>query len=428
MRMHSHRARVKKAIWISFTLSLLLLLSACSQELPVSTPARDEQKAVISFVAAEYSSVTRPMLENLVREFENKYPYIDVQLQVVNWDILDSVYTTMISKNQPPDLLITNVYSHFAKDGLLNNFNDILSQDLKSKFYPTFMKMDNLDGIQYAIPYVSTIRSLYYNKDLFEEAHITSTPETWSELKEAAQKIKNTGKAHGFGVDLTDNEIQAYMSYFFFGASGGWIKDGKWNINSPENVEGLTFLKDLFDHGLTDPEPTVTTRDEKQRILGDGKLGMMISGNYFTSVVPEEFPGLKWGVGPIPVKNGISPITFGVQDVVVSFKTDHTNKEALSTFLDFLYDDANYEAMILREGFLPVSKRVGDKLSAADKVMQANLEALGNAKFYPIQYPAWQAVMNTARKMGDAVLYDHLSPKAALDQLQQFAETKSSGH
>jgi multiple sugar transport system substrate-binding protein len=61
-------------------------------------------------------------------------------------------------------------------------------------------------------------------------------------------------------------------------------------------------------------------------------------------------------------------------------------------------------------------------------VMQANLEALGNAKFYPIQYPAWQAVMNTARKMGDAVLYDHLSPKAALDQLQQFAETKSSGH
>ncbi len=50
---------------------------------------------------------------------------------------------------------------------------------------------------------------------------------------------------------------------------------------------------------------------------------------------------------------------------------------------------------------------------------------MSKAKFYPIQQPAWQAVMDTARKMGDAVLYDHLSPKDALDQLQQFAVTRS---
>ncbi len=202
------------------------------------------------------------------------------------------------------------------------------------------MAMDNSDGVQYAIPYVASTRKLYFNKELFEAAGIAAPPTTWTELKEDANKIKNTGKAHGFGVDLTDNEIQAYLSYFFFGSGGGWYKNGQWTINSPENIEGLTFLKDLFDQGLTDPEPTVTTRDEKQRILGDGNLGMMISGNYFTSVMPKEFPGLKWDVGPIPVKEGIPPISLGVQDVLVSFKTDHTNKEALSKFLDFLYDDS----------------------------------------------------------------------------------------
>src|SRR5436309_3016767 len=133
--MRLYRALVKRATLMKITLSLFLLISACSQATPHSTPTGEDEKAVITFVAAEYSSVTRPLLENLVKEFENKYPYIHVELQVVNWDILDSVYTTMISKNQPPDLLITNVYSHFAKDGLLNNFNDILSDDLKSKFY-----------------------------------------------------------------------------------------------------------------------------------------------------------------------------------------------------------------------------------------------------------------------------------------------------
>ena len=115
----------------------------------------------------------------------------------------------------------------------------------------------------------------------------------------------------------------------------------------------------------------------------------------------------------------------GVQDVLVSFKTDHTNKEALSKFLDFLYDDPAYEEMIVREGLLPVTKNVGAKLSAADSIMQSNLNSLSKAKFYPIQQPAWQAIMDTARKMGDAVLYDHLSPKDALDQLQQFAVTRS---
>ncbi|MEC0214020.1 extracellular solute-binding protein [Paenibacillus ehimensis] len=402
----------------------LTLLSGCGIA-PSPSPAPADPKALIQFLAAEYSTDTRPLLEGIVKDFEAKYPNIDVELQVANWDILDGVYTTMISKNQPPDLLNTNVYAHFAKDGLLNDWNDILSPELKANLSPMLMQMDYWNGAQYAIPYLATVRNLYYNKDIFDEIGLTEPPKTWSELVETARKIKQAGKAEGFGVDLTDNESQAYLSYFFFGAGGGWMKDGRWTINSPENVEGLTFLKSLYDQGLTDAEPTVTTRDEKHRILGNGKLGTMISGNYFTSVVPKEFPGLKWGIGPMPVKDGTPPISFGVQDMLVSFKTDHTNKEALSKFVSFLYDDARYESIILREGFLPVTKSVGDKLGAKDQNVKDSLEALRTAKFYPVNHPAWQKVMDGTRKMGQAVLVDRMPPQAALDQLQQIALTKS---
>ena len=219
---------------------LPLILSACSQSDPPATALKPADRALIRFVASEYSTETKPLLENLVKEFELKNPLIDVELQVANWDILDGIYTAMISKNQPPDLLNTNVYAHFAKDKLLNNFNDLLSPELKEKFYPNLMAMDNSDGVQYAIPYVASTRKLYFNKELFEAAGIAAPPKTWTELKEDAKKIKNTGKAHGFGVDLTDNEIQAYLSYFFFGSGGGWYKNGQWTINSPENIEGLT--------------------------------------------------------------------------------------------------------------------------------------------------------------------------------------------
>ncbi|MFD0692945.1 ABC transporter substrate-binding protein [Paenibacillus sp. GCM10027628] len=402
------------------------LLAGCMKEdehRPISPDT--DAKAFISFVAPEYSTATRPFFENLVKDFETKYPNIRVELQVINWDILDSAYNTMISRNQPPDLLLSNIYAHFAKDGLLNNMDELLSPGLKEKFYPYLTESSKWNGVTYTVPFAATIRELYYNKDIFNEVGITNPPVTWKELEDVARKIKDNKQVDGFGVDLTDNEIWAYLSYFFYGAGGGWMKNGEWAINSPENVEGIQFLKNLYEKGLTDPEPTVTTRDEKQRILGNGKLGMLISGNYFEAVVPREFPGLKWAKGAIPVKEGQTPLVLGVQDVWMSFRTDHTNKAALSKFLDFIYEDARYEEFVLREGFIPTIRTVGDKLAANDLSMRQNLDSIEQAKFYPIHHPAWSAVLNATRNMGQAVLLGQMTPQQALDRLQQIAISKS---
>jgi len=380
-----------------------------------------EKKSLIKFVAAEYSTATKPYFENLVNEFESEYPHIDIELQVINWDIIDSVYKTMISRDQPPDLMLSNLYAHFAQDGKLNRMDELLSSELSAKLYPFLAYPHKVGGVQYSIPYVSTVRELYYNKDLFDEAGLSEPPATWSELEQAARRIKTKLQVESFGVDLSDNEIWAYLTYFFIGAGGGWMKDGKWAINSEANVEGLEFLKRLYEEGLTDADPTVTTRDEKQRILGNGKLGMMISGNYFESVVPYEYKGLKWGKGPIPVRDGVEPFVFGVQDVLISFKTDHTDREALSLFLDFLYEDDRYEELILREGFLPVTRTVGDNLSLNNPAMTKNLDALKRAMFYPIHDPAWSTVQDATRNMGPAVLSGPMSPRQVLDRLQEIA-------
>lgn len=418
MGLFDNRKKNSATILLSLT---VVCLTGCLKENHYTASSDPEAKASITFVAAEYSSATKPYFESVVREFETTYPNIDVELQVINWDILDSAYNTMISRNQPPDLLLTNIYAHFAKDGLLNSMEDILSSDLINKIYPYLEDSTIMDGTRYTIPYASTIRQMYFNKDIFNEVGLTEAPKTWKSLEEDARKIKESKQIDGFGVDLTDNEIWAYLSYFFYGAGGGWMKNGEWAINSPENVEGISFLKSLYDKGLTDSEPAVTTRDEKQRILGNGRLGMLISGNYFETVVPYEYPGLNWGKGPIPVKEGQIPLVLGVQDVLMSFKTNHTNKEALSKFLDFLYDDARYEQFVLREGFLPTTRTVGDKLAATDPSMKQNLEAIQSAKFYPINHPAWSAVLNATRNMGQTVLLGQLSPKQALDRLQQIA-------
>ncbi|MGU3470716.1 ABC transporter substrate-binding protein [Paenibacillus sp. D51F] len=402
--------------------SALLVTSGCSGKQNASEVKEPEGKrALIKFVTSEYSTTTKPILDGIVSRFESEHPDIDVELQVVNWDILDGVYTNMLAQNEPPDLLNTNFYSHFAKRGLLNDMADILPESFRSNLYPFLLEKDRYNGVQYAIPYVASVRSLYYNKALFSQAGIAGPPLTWEQLADDARKIRQFTPARGFGIDMTDNEIHANLSYFFIGAGGGWLKDGKWAINQPANVEGLEFLKKIYDEGLTDEEPTVTTRDEKQRILGDDGLAMMISGNYFSSVVPKEFPGFKWGSGPIPVKEGQPPMTFGVHDVLISFKTAHTDKQALSQFIQFLYSDEQYVSMVEQEGFVPVTRSAGDAMSAADAAMGADLHALASAQFIPIEKPAWARVMDTARKLGSAVLSGRYTPKAALDELQRVA-------
>ena len=107
----------------------------------------------------------------------------------------------------------------------------------------------------------------------------------------------------------------------------------------------------------------------------------------------------------------------------MSFKTVHTNKEALSKFFDFIYK-ISYEEFILREGLLPTIRTIGDKLAANDTFSRQNLNAIQSAKFFPIHDPAWSAVLNATRNMGQTVLLGQMTPKQALDRLQQIALDK----
>ncbi|OXM17084.1 ABC transporter substrate-binding protein [Paenibacillus herberti] len=406
------------------TCSLLLLaLTGCFQkQSPPQISEPPGKQALIKFVATEYSMGTKPLLEKLVREFESQNPTINVELQVVGWDILDGIYSNMLAQNEPPDLLNVDYYSHFAAEGLLNDWEDILPASFRSNFQPYLMKRDRYDGKQYAIPYVASVRNLYYNKKLFQMAGINAAPSTWSQLIDTSRQIGSLPDVKGFGIDMTDDDIQAYLSYFFFGAGGGWMKDGRWAINQPANVEGLELLKSMYDAGLTDEEPWLTTRDEKQRSLGDDNLAMIISGNFFSSVVSKEYPDLEWGKGPLPVKDGRPPTTFGAQDVLVSFKTAHSDPKALSTFIQFLYEDKNYTQLIQQEGFLPVTRTVELRLASNYPEVQADLNDLAEANFFPIEQQRWGIVIDAVRNLGSAVLEGRYSPQKALDELQAVAE------
>ena len=62
---------------------------------------------------------------------------------------------------------------------------------------------------------------------------------------------------------------------WLFNNGGNWKKDGAWTINSPENVETLTFLKKLTDDKVTQNNPARTNRADAFDLFKSGKAGMV---------------------------------------------------------------------------------------------------------------------------------------------------------
>ncbi len=381
-----------------------------------SSSAKQE---TITFVAAQYSDNTKPFWTNLIQRFEQKYPNIKVNLQVVGWTAMDQKVNTMISTHQTPDLLNYNEYASFAADGLLNPTSTWVPKDVLNNVYPSFLQSGEINGTGYGLPLLASVRALFYNKDLFKKAGITSPPTTWTQLQQDAVQITKKTGVPGFGSHYTNNEGQADFAYFTWGNGGGFKTNGKWDLNNPKNIQAMQFLHDLtYKYHATNPDPTSINRDQMQPVFEQGKIGMMLTANFFATLIKQQAPNLNYGIGPIPHNTGVKPFTLGVADYLMSFKTSkHPN--AVKKFLDFFYQDQNYESWLTKEGMLPVTQSAGAQMAKKDPLDAQFIKLLPIAKFYPVQDPKIVQAEQAVRQAGEAILSNQESAKQALDQAQQ---------
>lgn len=397
------------------------LLIGCSSN-KTSTKDNSEGVKKIKFVAAQYSDATEPYLQELINKFEADNPEIKVELEVIGWDVLEQKVNTMVATNQTPDLLNTAQFAAFAEDDLLLPVEDVISPELKGKFYESFYNANTVDGKVYALPFLASTRGLFYNKDIFEAAGVTEPPKTWSELVEVSKTIKEKTGKDGFGIPMTNFEGQAYFSYFTWGNGGGWKKGEKWVLNSPENIEALEFMSDLVhEHKVTNPEPTAINRDELHKVFGAGELGMMISANFLPTILSKDAPDLNYGISTIPVNDGKDPFNLGVEDVLMVFKSTK-HPDAVGEFLEYFYSAENHEQFMTNEGMLPVIQEVGESMANKDPNKATFIEQLPVAKFYPLTDPTYTEVRLGAIKAVQQVLLKEFTAKEALDALQAEIE------
>ncbi len=351
----------------------------------------------VRVTVAEYSAKTGPYFEDAAKKFEAANPDIDIQIEVVPWDVLQQKLTTDISAGANADLSIigTRWLLDFVSQGIVTPLDSYVTPEFKGRFIETFLTPSVMNGKVYGLPIAASARAMYYNKDVFSKAGIGEAPKTWDELKAAADKIKALGGGvFPFGMQGKEIETDVYFYYAMWSYGGEIVKDGKSGLDSQAAMDAAKLYKGFIDAGLTQPGVTSYAREDVQNLFKQGKVATVITAPFLSNQIKAEAPKLNYGVAPIPAGPGGDRGTYGVTDSIVLFENSKVKDEAWK-FLDFLFTTEQRIKFDKVEGFLPVNKEeAADPYFAENADLKVFASLLPNARFAPV-ITGWEEIANT---------------------------------
>jgi multiple sugar transport system substrate-binding protein len=401
--------------------SALLALTACGSS--SGSGSGSNGQTTLTMVVPDYgtgpANTTGTYWSAIISAFEKQNPKIKVTFQLYNWNIIDSKVQTMLQNKQYPDLIEGESPLEFAQDGIAYPASKVLSPSAYSDMLKPFMTADSYKGTAYGMPFTTSSRAFFYNKKLFTQAGISAPPTTWAQLQSDAATIKQkTGKI-GFGLPLGSEEAQAESLLWFLGNGGGYQdSSGKYDINSPQNIQTYQFLNGLVKAGDTEPGPGSQDRTPLWEQFAQGQIGMI---NGSPALIPIIASGGKltssdYAATAIPGKNGPLTSTLAVGDSFVALN-QHGHASQIQKFLDFVYQD-KYQLQFDQEyDLLPATTSAISALSS-NATFAPFLQRLPSGTLYPATANWQQVDDNIKTTIGTAI---GGNPSAVLGAIQQKA-------
>ncbi|MGW1873938.1 ABC transporter substrate-binding protein [Streptomyces sp. NPDC001975] len=389
----------------------------------------------LRLVAADYgdsaANSSQKYWDKLARAYEAKHSDVKVDVTVYSWNDVDRKVKDMVAAGKAPDLAQIGSYADYAAAGKLYEAGELLSIPVQADFPSQLAEAGQWNHAQYGIPFAASTRVLFYNKTLFTEAGITP-PTTWKELAADAQALKEHGVKYPYALPLGPEEAQAETMQWLLSGGSGYTDDiGTYTIDSAQNIDTFTWLKDeLVGKGLTGPTaPGKLNRATAFAAFADGQVGML--NGHPTLIKQAEKKGVKFGTVPMPARAGQTATTasMGVTDWMAAFR-QNGHAEQVGDFLDYVYNEKNVLDFSREYGLLPVttsaSQTMTDSPTAQDKQLLPFLEQLPTSELYPAGKTSWAAISADVKKQIGTVVTSTGDPTAVLTRIQSEAAAADS--
>ncbi|GAA3301925.1 extracellular solute-binding protein [Streptomyces cinereospinus] len=385
----------------------------------------------LRLVAADYGDTAANSSEKywakLVDAYEADHPGVRVEVSVYSWNDVDREVKEMVDAGKAPDMAQIGAYADYAADDLLYTADALLSIPVQAGFSSALATAGQVNGVQYGMPFAASTRLLFYNKKLFQEAGLTP-PTTWAELAAAAEALRAQGVKYPYALPLGSEEAQAETMQWLLSGGGGYTDTvGTYTIDSAENVQTFTWLRDeLVGRQLTGPvAPGKLDRADAFAAFARGEVGMLNGHPSLMRTAGQH--GVDFGMVPMPGVDGESEATMGVADWMLAFK-QNGHQDEVGDFLDFVYSEENVLDFSRRYDLLPVTNSASDAMSAAaeDRDLKPFLDELALAELYPVGKTSWAAVSAEVKQRIGSAVAPGGSPASILGQLQSTATTAES--
>jgi multiple sugar transport system substrate-binding protein len=312
----------------------------------------------------------KQVLTPVLEEF-TKQSGIEVKLEVIGWNDLQTRIQTAVTSGQAPDVLnIGNTWAaSLQATGAFLPFDEenMAAIGGADKFVETALQTGGAAGEDpTSVPLYGLAYGLYYNKQLFADAGVTA-PTSWEEMVAAAEAV-TSGDTHGFALaagSYTENAHLAFISAAQNGASF-FDKEGKPTFTSKEVVAGIKRYVDLMQADKV-VDASNAQYDNASKAINDfatGKVGMIVSqNNAGVTIAANGMSPDQYGVVPLPAPVGGEKVASHVAGINLSIVKNTNNKAGALELVKYLTSEPAQAALGKPFASIPVLKDVAPNFS-----------------------------------------------------------------
>ncbi len=296
---------------------LWMILGICFFAAGCGKPPEDSGKTLIK-VATWDNPRMMSILEGLAKDYEKMNPNLVVRIRQIPY----GEYLDRLTASQPasllPDVLLvsTGQAAELYSRGMLENLKNVEPYQggkTPSGYDPNLAKAFSFKGQLYAMPRdLAPVCLVYYNKSLFDAAHLAYPKDDWdwNKFLESARALtrstdaKNQKQVWGYVEDWAMAEPWVYSS------GCRWVKDEmnpiRYTIKDTAFLPGIRFREALIHKEKVMPSPQDMVNEGQiggADLFLQGQAGMLLSGPW-KAVEFNDHPHLKWGVAVFPKGKG----------------------------------------------------------------------------------------------------------------------------
>ena len=369
-----------------------------------------EQQRVITELVGRFN---RASGEHIVEQVDVPYSHIHTKM------------LPAVAGNVPPDVSTFDRFlvASYAGRGAFLALGDRVARDgLRGEdFFRAPWDECFYDGRQYAVPYDTDVRVLYYNKALFREAGLDPErpPRTWSELRAYSRKLTKR-RANGRLAQVGYVPIWGNTGLYLY----GWQKGGRFvsedgrrvTLNDPKIVEALEWVRDFVaEYGIESLMGLSTGFGvEAQNPFITGKVAMIVLDVGELSTMEKYGADLDWGAAPCPQADDGVPATWsGGFSLVIP--AGSRNVEGAWAFCRFILSEASQRYMATSSNKLPALRSAAeDPFFQQSAFWRLAIGEMQYSHYRPIT-PVGLAINQELWTAMDEVVHDKLTPQEALD-------------